>query len=113
MEHIQTARPRALELTERQWQELIVDMARLHGWWVHHHYDARHSTPGWPDLVLMRPPELVFVELKTNRGRVTTEQRDVLAGLAACGVETAVWRPADEVAVFARLSSRSPSGQAR
>lgn len=97
-------------LTERQWQELIVEAAAVHGWWVHHHYDSRRSSPGWPDLVLLRPPELVVVELKTDRGRIRPEQQVVLDMLAACGVEAHVWRPRDEAEAFARL--RGPAVKA-
>jgi hypothetical protein len=70
-----------------------------------HPYDSRRSTPGWPDLVLVRPPEIVIVELKTARGRLRPEQGDWLDALAGCGIETAVVRPADADALVARLVS--------
>jgi glycine/D-amino acid oxidase-like deaminating enzyme len=93
-------------LTEADWQELVVQYARLQGWWCFHPYDSRKSQAGWPDLVLMRPPELVIVELKSQRGKVTQEQERVLAMLDECGVEAHLWRPADEAAVFDRLGPR-------
>lgn len=93
----------ALALTEAQWQELVVEFARLHGWWAFHPYDSRRSAAGWPDLVLLRPPELVIVELKAENGRVSPDQARVLDGLRACGIEAPVWRPSDENYVFARL----------
>lgn len=96
----------ALAMTEKAWQGNVVTVARLNGWWVHHHHDSRRSEPGFPDLVLLRPPELLMVELKTDRGRVTPEQRKVLDMLEACGVEAHVWRPADERDVFARLARK-------
>lgn len=91
-------------LTEREWQALVVSFARLHGWWVYHPFDSRRSEPGWPDLTFVRGPELVFAELKRDRGRVSAEQQRVLELLAATGAETHVWRPADEPMVFARLA---------
>jgi glycine/D-amino acid oxidase-like deaminating enzyme len=105
-------------LTEADWQELVVQYARLQGWWAFHPYDSRKSQAGWPDLVLLRPPELVIVELKSQRGKVTQEQERVLAMLAECGVEAHLWRPADESEVFARLGPRKaalradPQGEA-
>lgn len=93
-------------MTEKEWQALIVEHARLHGWSGYHQFDSRRSQPGWPDLVLVRPPELLMVELKSASGKLTPEQADTLTSLAACGVETAIWRPCDETRAFARLASR-------
>ncbi len=55
------------------------------------------SVAWWPDLVLWHPTRRFFIarELKTNAGRLTAEQRQVLDELAACGVDVAVWRPSD------------------
>lgn len=98
----------ALTLTEAQWQELVVEFAKLHGWWPFHVFDSRRSAAGWPDLVLLRPPELVIVELKAEKGRVSPDQARVLDGLRACGIEAAVWRPSDEKEAFARLRRAVP-----
>lgn len=97
---------KAVELTEREWQGLIVQFARLHGWAVMHHLDSRGTEAGWPDLVLIRPPELLIVELKSERGKVSAAQQNWLDALSACGVETGVWRPSDERSVFARLGAK-------
>lgn len=61
------------------------------------------STAGWPDLVLWRPGSLLFVEVKTDVGRVTSDQRAVLDSLAAAGAEVHVWRPRDFDDVETRL----------
>jgi hypothetical protein len=90
-------------LNEAQWQELVVQFATLHGWATMHQLHSRGTEAGWPDLVLIRPPELLIVELKSERGKVSAAQQRWLADLAACGVETALWRPSDEAEVFARL----------
>ncbi|RPH73807.1 hypothetical protein EHM76_04845, partial [bacterium] len=70
--------------TERAWQEQVLTIARYYGWWTYHTYDARRSEPGFPDLVLIRPPRLMMVELKTNTGRVTKAQQAVLDLLNEC-----------------------------
>lgn len=83
-------------LTERQLQDAIVQTARLLGWLTYHTYDSRRSDPGFPDLVLVRGPRLIFAELKTEKGRMTAEQehwRDLLQAVTA--VEAYLWRPAD------------------
>lgn len=94
------------ELTEKSWQDQVVKLASLYGWAHFHVYNSRRSNPGWPDLVLARPPQLIAVELKTNTGRLRPDQRDWLARLEACGIETHVWRPRDLDEVLARLAAR-------
>lgn len=78
----------------------LVDLARLRGWKIYHTHDSTHSAAGFPDLVLCRPPRLVFAELKTDRraSKLTADQVEWLEALTACtkqGVETFVWRPSD------------------
>lgn len=90
-------------MTEKQWHELVVRLATYCQWTHMHVYDSRRSDPGWPDLVLCRPPELIFAELKTDRGRVTAAQQEWLDRLAACGMEVYVWRPRDLDAIHRRL----------
>lgn len=61
--------------TEKQFQAAVVEYANLRGWLTWHAYDSRRSTPGWPDLAMARRGRLVLAELKTERGRVSPEQR--------------------------------------
>lgn len=93
-------------ISERAWQTQLVQLAHLHGWRTFHVLNPKGMTAGWPDLVLLRPPELVFAELKREHGRVTAAQTEVLAMLEACGQEVHVWRPSDFDAVHTRLNRR-------
>lgn len=95
---------------EKEWQATVVEVARLHGWATMHQLDSRGTEAGWPDLVLLRPPELLIVELKSERGKVTQAQERWLADLSACGVETSVWRPSNFDAVCTRLARRGREG---
>jgi hypothetical protein len=88
---------------EKQWQEQVVELATYCRWEHFHAYDMRRSDAGWPDLVLCRPPELIFAELKTDGGRLTPAQQGWLGRLAASGQEVYVWRPRDFEEVYARL----------
>lgn len=82
-------------VSEKRFQEQVIQLANLSGWLCYHTHDSRRSAPGFPDLVLVRPPEIIFAELKTEEGRVRPEQRAWLEALGACpGVEVRVWRPA-------------------
>jgi len=88
--------PRAAQVSERDWQQRVVDLAQLRGWKHFHAYSSRRSTAGWPDLAMVRTGRLVLAELKAERGQVSTEQRqwlDLLGTVA--GVEVHLWRPVD------------------
>lgn len=87
---------KARAFTEKAFQEQVLDLARLSGWRCYHTHDSRRSAPGFPDLVLCRPPVIVFAELKTEVGKTRPEQREWLAALGGCGgVEARLWRPSD------------------
>lgn len=81
--------------TEKQFMAMVIRLARLCGWSVYHVHDSRRSAHGWPDLVLCRPPRLLFVELKTDVGETTTEQEQWLGRLQECDQVARVWRPRD------------------
>lgn len=81
---------------EKEFQGQVVDLAMLRRWRVWHDHDSRRNAAGLPDLLLLRPPRLVFAELKTEKGRLSAEQRTWLDELGRCpGVEVHVWRPGD------------------
>lgn len=92
------------EMTERQWQAQIVETAKYLGWWVYHTHDSRRSEPGFPDLVLVRPPRLIFAEVKTAAGRLTQAQQDTIVMLDQTCAESYIWRPADWPAILSLLS---------
>lgn len=93
----------AASISEKAWQAMVLELAGYYRWGWYHTYDSRRSVSGWPDLVLVRPPEIVYVELKTNKGRLSAAQKDWLAVLEGCGQEVHVWRPRDLDLVHERL----------
>lgn len=88
---------------EHAWQSEVEGYLCRGGWaYVHLRDSRRQNATGWPDLFAVRlapRPRALAIELKTQRGRTTPGQERWLALLAAVGVETHVWRPAqvDEV----------------
>lgn len=93
---------------EAELQQQLIDpqkgLAPMLGWRVLHLRPARTKhgwrTPvegdlgkGWPDLVLVRRDRVIFAELKSDTGKLTEEQRDVLGALQSAGMEVYVWRP--------------------
>ena len=67
----------------------------MFGWMCYHTYDSRRSEPGFPDLVLVRDKVVMFRELKTDKGRLTTAQKNWGDKLTEAGSDYAVWRPKD------------------
>lgn len=53
------------------------------------------NVPGFPDLVLVRRPDIVFAELKRDGEKPTPEQQAWLDEFRACGLRVYVWRPGD------------------
>ena len=83
-------------MTEKELQLQLQALASHCGWAYYHTWNSIHSTPGFPDLVLIKPPRLIFAELKTELGRVTAAQQkwlDILATIP--GVEVYLWRPSE------------------
>ena len=68
-------------VTESQMLAAVRDAAKLGGWLTYHTYDSRRSEPGFPDLVLVRPPVILFLELKGPKGRISDAQRRWVAAI--------------------------------
>ena len=83
------------QMTEKEWQKQVVDLAHLFGYRVYHPWLSIRSERGWPDLALFRPGRFVLAELKAEKGKLTTSQEGMIADLKAAGIEVFVWRPSD------------------
>ena len=93
--------------SEKQLSQAIVDLGRLLGFRVHRNWSEMHSPKGWPDLVLCKPPRLIFAEIKSQDGKVTEEQQEWLDLLAQVpGIEVHLWRPADFEEIAAILQGK-------
>jgi hypothetical protein len=79
--------------SESQFQAAVVEYAERLGWLAYHTHDSRRSNPGFPDLVLARRGRLIFAELKTEKGRLSTAQVDWLRAIEDASIEVYVWRP--------------------
>lgn len=101
----QAAKLPARDLTEKQFQSWIVVRARERGWKRQFHvlrsqvqgrWVTSTSTPGVPDVWLLRPPRLVVLEVKSWRGRPTPEQLEWIGGLQQVpGVDAFIVSPND------------------
>lgn len=87
---------RTATVREKDWQQVILDAARLLGWLCFHTFDARRSSPGFPDLMCVRGGRLLAIECKTERGRLGPWQETWLDELKDVpGVVAMVARPSD------------------
>ena len=105
--------------SEKDFQATIIQLAKLRGWLVNHIRPAKTSkgwrTPvqgdiGFPDLVLVSPPcksgprlgkrIVAFIEVKSDRGKLTAEQKKWLDALHDVDWAMAgVWKPGDTAEV--------------
>ena len=93
-------------VTEAQFQETIIQLARTLGWLCYHTHDSRRSEPGFLDLVMVKGGRLIFAEIKDEdgaltlarldrKGRLMPGQLDWFRTLRKCNVEVYLWRPDD------------------
>jgi hypothetical protein len=82
----------AAPVSEKRFQAKVIQLAKLQGWAVYHTYDSRRSSPGLPDLILVRE-RVLWRELKTDVGRLTTDQLAWIARLKDGQADVDVWRP--------------------
>ena len=80
--------------SEKEFQALVVECAKLRGWRHYHTHDSRRSPSGFPDLVLVRD-RVLYRELKTERGKVSKDQKEWIGALNAARQDAKVWRPKD------------------
>ena len=83
-------------ILEKDFQLEVRGIAVTYGWEVWTTLRSQGSPQGEPDLRMCRPPRFLMVELKTDKGRLSEEQKRAKALLEACdGVEYYLWRPRD------------------
>lgn len=84
----------AVPLTEKQFAGQVADCAKALGWRRYHTFRSERSPAGFPDEVLARD-RVVFIELKTSKGKPSPFQTEWLDALARAGAETYLARPSD------------------
>jgi hypothetical protein len=88
--------------SERDFQDIVRGFATIMGWGpIYHTHNSQRSDPGFPDLVMLRDDVLLFIELKTQKGKVRTEQESwgqalvQVEGAVPWNVKYRIWRPSD------------------
>ena len=99
-----------LEPLEEQFRQAARQVARQLGWRCFHTRDSRGSDPGMPDELWVRPPRLIYAELKAPDGRYSDEQRDTIEllqkvpGIEVYGIRSTGDRARDQAAIAQLLS---------
>lgn len=86
-------RQTGVEMTERQLDEQVRQLAKMLGLYAYHTHNAQHSEAGFPDWVFVGAAEVVYVEHKTRTGRSTPKQVEVHERLRRAGARVFVMRP--------------------
>ncbi|HET7486857.1 MAG TPA: VRR-NUC domain-containing protein [Acidimicrobiales bacterium] len=80
--------------SERDFQGYVTDLADVGRWLWFHDHDARRNRAGLPDIIAVRAPRLVFLELKSMKGALRPAQEEWLDQLGTCtSVEAHVLHP--------------------
>ena len=90
-------------MSEAKLGRLLEIVCKGAGWTYYHTWRSDHSTAGFPDYVLLRPPRVIFAELKREKGKATAAQQRWLDGLLECGQEAYLWRPSDSEEILRTL----------
>ena len=80
-------------MTEKEFLAAVTELAGYTGLLVYHTYDSRRSDPGFPDLVLAGGRGVIFAELKTDHGELSTAQVTWKWRLLAGHCNWRLWRP--------------------
>lgn len=98
---------------DRQVRAILAGLPAVLGY---HTRDSRGSHKGYPDWTFAGPAGVLFRELKTAAGRLSSAQLVWLGALTEAGADAAVWRPDDlmsgrvarELAALAALTVGTP-----
>jgi hypothetical protein len=94
-------------MTETEFKDILIGVAKRYGWLVHHDLPAQNSRGRWgthiqgdvgfPDLLLLHPVsgKLFAIELKSQTGRLTSGQKRWLLAFENAGIYNAVLKPSD------------------
>ena len=101
------------ELSEKEFTQIVIGtnvnpgVARTFNYRCYHTLRSKGSQPGFPDWTLVRD-RIVFLELKTETGKVSVAQAEWLADLNKAGVEAYVVRPRHFDEIVCVLRARGP-----
>ena len=85
------------KITETDIRRQVRDYLRIKGWFCFHVLQGLGCYLGVTDLIAVRDGRVIFIELKTARGRQSDYQRKFQADLEAAGGEYVLCRGVDDL----------------
>ena len=110
------------QLSEKKWQKQVEEALDVYGWWWFHvpanvvvcqycrRKNYRGIKKGFPDILAIKPPRLLWIELKRERGWLEPEQRQVHEMLRACGQTVLHVRPRDREELLGLIAGTRRTG---
>lgn len=105
-----------MALSESEFQSQVIDLAHRYGWYVSHQRPSQiggrwltavQGDIGAPDLLLAHPRHgVLLVELKTDSGKLSPEQRQWGRAIEGSTDLYRIWRPIDLAEIVSTLAGR-------
>ena len=92
-------------MSEAELQSAVMEQMMWMGWKVYHTHDSRRSNPGYPDLTAVKGSRVMFVEFKSEKGKIRAGQIEWLDALTHAHGEVYLVRPSGQDA-FMRTVDR-------
>lgn len=86
-----------MKISESDIRRQVRDYLRVKGWFVFHVLQGLGCYLGVTDLIAVKDGRVLFIELKTARGRQSEHQKKFQADLEAAGGEYVLCRGVDEL----------------
>lgn len=102
-------------MSEKDWSKQFKHLFEVMGWQGFHPYLSIYSDRGWPDWSLVNPTtgRLIFVELKTEAGKLSDSQIKWRDLLQSAGQEWYCFRPSQFDDAASVLGRNAPAPGAR
>lgn len=91
-------------MTEAELQRIVCDALTFGGWlWMHQRpgrtstgwRTAIEGTAGFPDLIALRGERVLVLEVKSETGRISIDQRRWIEAWRRAGIDARIIRPVD------------------
>ena len=83
-------------ISDKELQSTVLDILRWEGWMTYHTFDSRRSNPGFPDVVAVKASRILFIEFKSEKGKIREEQIEWLDALSITHVDVHLVRPSTQ-----------------
>jgi len=81
-------------ISEKQFERQVKDAASLFRHEYYHTQRSQWSPAGFPDCVMVRET-VIYAELKSEKGKLSEDQRRWLLALCRAGQRVFVWKPSN------------------